>query len=400
MTLPLLPSFMIAGYECSTPINRYHRRIDELALTQHDRHVRQDYARMRQLGICAARDGVRWNLIDQGGRLDFRSVLPFLDAAEAEGITVIWDLFHYGYPDDLDPFGEEFITRFADYCYAFARRVRRRSSDVPFYTPVNEISYFAWVAGDQGDFAPHTSGCGPQLKRQLARASIAGMDAILAVDSRARFVHCDPLCRVVAPLEAPHLADEAEYFNYHCVHEAWDMLGGYKEPELGGSPRHLDIIGVNYYGYNQWEHQRPHNVLAPDDSRRKPFAELLLDLYARYQRPLILSETSSHADFRPAWLRDIGAECLRALEAGVDLHGLCLYPILDMFDWHDDGGDPLGMGLWELCPDEDGDCLERVEHRATLAELRRLQRRVQRFFEKHGDESSRATPALTVVSGE
>jgi beta-glucosidase/6-phospho-beta-glucosidase/beta-galactosidase len=375
MGLPLLPSFVVAGFECSTPINRYGRRIDELALTQHDRHVRQDYRLLRELGIMTARDGARWNLIDQEGRLDFSSVMPFLDAAAAEGITVIWDLFHYGYPDDLDPFTPEFITRFADYCYAFARLVARRSHAIPFYTPVNEISYFAWVAGDQGDFAPHAHGRGPELKLQLARASIAGMNAILAVDSRARFVHCDPLCRVVAPTDAPHLAGEAEYFNYHCVHEAWDMIGGILYPELGGSARHLDIIGVNYYGYNQWEHQRPNNVIGPDDPRHMPFAEMLTQLYARYRRPLLVSETSSHADFRPSWLHAIGDECLRALKAGVDLHGLCLYPILDMFDWHDAGA-PLGMGLWDLCRADDGDQLERVEHEATLRELQQFQHRI------------------------
>jgi hypothetical protein len=92
MPLPLFPSFVVAGFECSTPINRYGRRIDELALTQHDRHVRQDYRLLRELGILAARDGVRWNLIDRRGRLDFSSVLPFLAAAEAEEITIIWDL--------------------------------------------------------------------------------------------------------------------------------------------------------------------------------------------------------------------------------------------------------------------------------------------------------------------
>ncbi len=252
----------------------------------------------------------------------------------------------------------------------------RRGGATPYYTPVNEISYFAWAAGDQGDFAPHAHERGPELKRQLARASIVGMNAILEIEPRARFVHCDPLCHVVAPADAPHLADEAAHFNAHCVHEAWDMIGGILHPELGGSPRHLDIIGVNYYGYNQWEHGRPNSVIGPDDPRHTPFADLLARLYARYKRPLLVSETSSHADFRPSWLHSIGDQCLRALDAGVDLHGLCLYPILDMFDWHDADA-PLGMGLWELNRAEDGDQWERVEHAATFTELRRFQRRVE-----------------------
>lgn len=378
MTLPLLPSFVVAGFECSTPINRDHRRIDELALTQHDRFVREDYRLLREAGICAARDGVRWNRVDHKGRLDFSTALPFLKAAEAEGITVIWDLFHYGYPDDLDPFSDAFVARFADYCYAFARLFARRCRDVPFYTPVNEISYFAWAGGDQGIFAPHQNGRGPELKRQLARTTIAGMEAILAVDSRARFVHCEPLVRVVAPLDAPHLAGEADYFNYHFVHEAWDMIAGIKAPELGGCPRYLDILGVNYYGYNQWEHTRPHRVVGPEDPRHLPFAKMLCRLHQRYRKPMIVAETSSHADYRASWLRDIGEACLRALDCGVELHGLCLYPIMDMFDWHTTCDTlPLKMGLWELCPaDDDAACLRRIAHEPALEELRRFQTRL------------------------
>ena len=379
MTLPLLPSFFIAGFECSTPINQNLSRIDELALTQHDRYVREDYRMLREAGIYAARDGVRWPLVDRRGRLNFASALPFLKAAEAEGITVIWDLFHYGYPEDLDPFTEAFIERFTAYCDAFARLVARHCLGTPFYTPVNEISYFAWAGGDQGRFAPHQQGRGPELKRQLARAAIAGMNAILAVEPSARFVHCDPLVRVVAPRDASHLAGEVEYFNYHCVHEAWDMLGGIKEPELGGSPRHLDIIGVNYYGINQWEHTRPENVLAPDDPRRMPFSELLGLLYERYRKPIVISETSSHGEYRASWLRDIGQECLRAIRKGVDLHGLCLYPVIDMFDWHALCDPlPLGMGLWDLC--QEGVCWSRMPHEPSFAELRRLQNRVARLL--------------------
>jgi hypothetical protein len=372
----LFPGFIMGGFECSTHVNRDGHRIDELALTQHDVLVALDLRLLTGAGIRTVREGVRWNKVDSRGRLDFSETLPFLDAAEAEQVTVIWDLFHYGYPDDLDPFKSCFARRFADYCYAFARLVRRRGGDAPFYTPVNEISYFAWAGGEVGSFAPHCQGRGGELKRLLARTSIAGMEAILAADPRARFVHCEPLVRVVAPLDAPHLEEEADYFNRRCVHEAWDYIGGIEEPSLGGQPRYLDILGVNYYGYNQWEHLRPDNVLATDDSRRLPFRSLLLELHARYGRPMVVAETSSHGDFRASWLRDIGVECLAARDMGVDLQGLCIYPIMDMFDWHNaTDPSPLGMGLWELVRDGDGR-LKRVPHKPMHRELRRLQARL------------------------
>jgi len=221
---------------------------------------------------------------------------------------------------------------------------------------------------------PPARGTACDLKRILVRASIAGMEAILAVDSRARFVHCDPLVHVVAPHDQTELHGEAEYFNYHFVHEAWDMIAGIKEPELGGRMRYLDILGVNYYGLNQWEHQRPGSVLALEDPRRRPFANLLERLYSRYMRPILVSETASQGDLRPDWIRDIGDQCLRAIEMGVDLNGICFYPVIDMFEWQSLES-PARMGLWDLNRDEDSDSLERIPHESSLREVRRLHTR-------------------------
>src|ERR1041385_2292001 len=116
---PLIPSFLIGGFECSSPINRNGVRIDEICMTEHDRYLREDYRRLRQLGMRTAREGVRWNIVDQAGQLDFCSARPFIEAAEDEGLTIIWDLFHYGYPDDVDPFHPAFVNRFSDYSRAF-----------------------------------------------------------------------------------------------------------------------------------------------------------------------------------------------------------------------------------------------------------------------------------------
>src|SRR5687768_10990421 len=132
----LFPSFFLGGFECSCPLNFDRVRVDELSLTGHDRQVRADYRLLKQAGIRTARDGIRWNLVDTLGRLDFSTALPVIEAAEEEDIFVVWDLFHYGYPEDLDPFTEPFSDRFAAYCRAFARLLSTRSCGGPrFYTP-------------------------------------------------------------------------------------------------------------------------------------------------------------------------------------------------------------------------------------------------------------------------
>ena len=218
----LFPTYLAAGFECSTPVTFRGNRIDELVLTGHDSVVLEDYRRLRQIGIRTVRDGLRWNLVDRSGILDFSSAMPYVQAAERLGMTVIWDLFHYGYPPDLDPFDRhDFTARFRAYCGAFARLLVERGNGksfvhgngVRFYTVVNEISFFAWAGGEVGIFAPHAKGRGAELKSILAAAAIAGMRAILEVDPGARFVHCDPVVHVTEPAEAPWLQDEADYFN-------------------------------------------------------------------------------------------------------------------------------------------------------------------------------------------
>jgi hypothetical protein len=365
---PRLPSFFLGGFECSTLINSRGVYLDQLRLTRHDKQVAEDYRLLRRHGIRAARDGIRWNVVDNGGKLDFASALPFIHAARSEQMTILWDLFHYGYPQDLDPFTPEFVTRFAVYCQAFARLLMRQGygeqSGARYYTPVNEISFFAWAGGEVGWFAPHTHGCGPELKRALAQAALAGIDAILAVDPLARFVHCDPLVYVHAPCDAPHLEDQARHFNSCCVFEAWDMLAGRLAPELGGSPRHLDIVGINYYGVNQWEHCRPDSIVTLDDPRCVPFSQLLRDVHQRYEAPLIVTETSATGEGRAAWFEHIASECRLAQRQGIPVQGLCLYPALGMYDWHALHYHP--MGLWDITP-----CGYRFPHKPTLSLLRR-----------------------------
>src|SRR5437016_1807372 len=114
----LFPSFFLGGFECSTMVNPRGVRIDELRWTRHDTQSRADFRRLRRHGIHTVRDGVRWNLVDDRGRLDFSSALPMVEAAAAEDVVVLWDLFHFGYPDDLDPFKPEFGERFCRYARA------------------------------------------------------------------------------------------------------------------------------------------------------------------------------------------------------------------------------------------------------------------------------------------
>lgn len=372
----LFRSFWLAGFESACHINRQGARLDLMSATQHDRELEADYARVRELGLLTVRESARWHLVDRGRRLDFSTVLPVIEAARRQGIQILWTMCHYGWPEDVSLLSAGFVERFAHYCGAMAQVVSDSDDAVPFYTPINEISFFAWAAGEVGYMYPFLRGTGGELKRQLVRATIAGMEAIREVDSRARFVLVDPLIHVVTPRGRPDLA-RAAADQRASQFDAWDMLAGGLHPELGGSPRYLDIVGVNFYHANQWEYpdQRLRWEDTPRDRRWIPLHQLLAEVHARYGRPMLISETSHFGAGRGRWLREVADEAAAARAAGVPLEGLCIYPIIDRPDW-DDPGHWHNSGLWDLRPCEDGR-LERVPCGEYLAELREIHARAR-----------------------
>ncbi len=367
---PLFRSFFQAGFECSTHRLRTSRRLDLVASTQHDVFAGSDYALCAAAGLRTVRDGVRWHLADRGGALDLSAEVPRVRAARDAGVEVIWDLCHYGWPDDVDVFAPAFVNRFARFARAFAAMVANETDEVPWYAPVNEISFFAWAGGDATYLNPFRGDAGHALKRQLVRAAVAAVHAVRDVDRRARIVHTDPVFWVVPHAGRPGDAADADGHNV-AQFEAWDMLAGRREPELGGTPDVLDVVGVNYYANNQWVWAGPlafrNEVLDASDARYRPFRELVAAVYGRYGRPLFVAETGIEGEARPAWLRYMADEVRAAQHAGVPVEGLCVYPVVDHPGWDDDRHCP--NGLWGY-PDAVG---AREAYAPLLEELGRQQ---------------------------
>lgn len=361
----LFDSFFIAGFECSNQRRRDGRRLDLLAATQHDRLAEADYRRIVAHGMRTARDGLRWHRIETSpGRYDWSSFLPMLRAARRAGVQVVWDLCHYGWPDDLDIWDAAFVERFARFVRAAARVARDETDGVLLFCPVNEISFWAWAGGEVGRFHPSCQGRGGELKRQLVRAAIAAIEGIWDVDPEARIVHCDPIINV-APA-SPRPKDQAAAKAYHGAQfEAWDMLAGRTAPELGGKLEYLDVIGANFYSDNQWFLGGP--TIPFGHPLYRPLRELLADVYRRYERPLFIAETGAEGSARAAWLFYVAAEVRAAMAADVPIEGMCLYPILDYPGW--DNERPCDVGLFGAA-DGKG---ERQLHAALAEELRRQQ---------------------------
>jgi len=346
-------SFWMGGFECASHRRHDGHRLDCVASTRHDEFAAQDYRRLQSAGMNTARDGVRWHLVEaRPGFYDWSSVLNQVRAARDTRTQVIWDLFHYGWPDEINIFHPRFIDHFARFAHAFARLLRDESDDVPLFAPVNEISFFAWGGGDMSFFNPFTHGRGDELKRQLVRACIASIEAVWEVFPDARIVHPEPMINVLAADDEPR-SRETAWLYHNSQFGGWDMICGRHESELGGQMKYLDIIGANYYAYNQWLFPGgPGATLAPSDPRYRPVSDLLGEVSRRYGRPILLAETGIEANARAAWARYIGREARQALKNGVELGGVCFYPIVNHPGWDDDRH--CLNGLWDY-PNEWGE---------------------------------------------
>ena len=393
----IFPTFFLSGFECSTFVWKEQGRRNLIEETRHHVHAAEDYAMLRKLGIAVAREGIPWPSVDRDGKYDFSCIDPMIDAMNACQILPIWELCHYGYPDDADPFAPDFVDRFARYARAAAEYVVPRVRGPRFFAPVNEITFFSFIGGEWGWVAPYRTTRADRfaLRLVLCRAAIAATHAIREVDPEARMIHFDPLVQVVAPRDRPDLEEAARHETYDDTYLAWDVIAGKRHPELGGSPEILDIVGLNNYSFGQMEYREhgPHAALPPEDDRIRPLCDLMMIPWERYGRPMLIGETSGLDRERPTWLRDVMQEALAAVDRGVDLHGVCIFPGVDMPDWHT--GEWLHNGICDLVPD--GDDLRRMPDEEYIAELRRWQKLLNRVTELDEDPFSDPVELADVV---
>ncbi|PZO67401.1 MAG: glycosyl transferase family 1 [Paracoccus denitrificans] len=334
-------SFWLGGWECSTHRLASGKRLDMIDATGHDRFAVRDYRQLQDIGIRACRDGVRWHLIDQGGGgYDLSTAASAFDAARQTNTQVIWDLLHYGWPDGLDIWRPDFVNRFAAFAKAMGQLHRDTTDAVPFWCPVNEISFFGWGGGDAGYLNPFAAGRGFELKCQLVRAAIAATVELRAIDPRARFIAAEPMIAVHHDPATGRPWQEAQG-HHESQFQAFEMLRGDMWPQLGGAPELLDIVGVNYYWNNQWVHAAP--PVDMDHPRYTPLSTLLCDVAARYDRSLMVAETGTEGARRGPWLSYVASEVARARKRGAPVEGVCLYPIADHPGWDDDRICPNGL---------------------------------------------------------
>jgi beta-glucosidase/6-phospho-beta-glucosidase/beta-galactosidase len=335
----------MGGYECADHINRSGERVNLLRETEHDVRAEEDYRDIAELDIKVVREGICWSAVETSPYVfDFTEVKNRIAAADELGIQIIWDLCHFGYPDGLFPTHPQFCDRFVALCSAFASFHKTVTQQQLFVVPFNEISFLAWHSGDVRGTVPFAVNSGFDIKYHLCKAAILGIDALKATDPNCRIVLVEPLIRIHAA--HPDDAEIVEELNSHQF-QAMDMIAGRMCPELGGKEENLDILGFNYYWNNQWEHNVGTLPWPESEPKREKLSNLLHTVYLHYNRPIFLSETGHFGDGRTEWIEEVTQECVEALNRGVPLEGMCIYPITDRPDW-DNLQSYSNCGIWDL----------------------------------------------------
>jgi beta-glucosidase/6-phospho-beta-glucosidase/beta-galactosidase len=348
----LFNSFLMGGFECADQQNAFGKRVDLYKISGHDRYLEEDYDQLNKIGIKTIREGIRWSVVEtKPYEYDWAEVERIIKVSQEKNIQVVWDICHFGFPDDLTPLHPMFSRRFSHICREFVIKYR---SLVPegdlIITPINEVSFISWLGGDVRGTSPYCVGHGWEVKYALMKAYIEGIEMMKEIDPSVRILVTEPLISIVSNNQSNSdavLFAEEKHFEQFQVH---DILSGAMCPELRGKPEYLDIIGVNYYYDNQWINET-HEFLPwaeePPHPLFRSLHSLMETVFIRYGRPIIIAETSHPGEDRAKWIRSIMKECVSVLKSGIPLLGCCFYPIVDRPDW-DDLDDWHQSGIWDI----------------------------------------------------
>jgi beta-glucosidase len=335
-----------------------HRALDEYQLIGHYENWREDLSLAHDLGLQALRWGVPWYRVEPfPGEFDWRwtdQVIPFL--VQELGITPIIDLMHYGCPFWLykEFANHEYPTAVADYAAAFARRYKGL---VSWYTPLNEPLINSLMCGRRALWPPYLRGDRGyiRLMLQLIKGILNTVEAIKEIDPQAVMVHVEAagLSRAIREdLEVLALEDQRRgYLGYDLLTGSvtpdhplftWLVRNGAAADDLVEIVRRrisLDVVGLNFYP--QWStrqlylDQKGQLAYRNVEQDGTGFAALISDYYARYQRPIMVTETSAFGpqEVRSRWLEGSLLVIKNLRGQGIPVHGYTWFPLFTMIDW-------------------------------------------------------------------
>ena len=192
-------SFLMGGFECADHLNAFGKRVDLLSASGHDQYLAEDYDHLNLLKIKTVREGIRWSKVEiRPYEYDWSDVGHMIITARDRNIQIIWDICHFGFPDDLTPLHPMFARRFSQLCREFVVNYRSLNPNGELIvTPINEVSFLSWLGGDVRGTSPYCIGQGWDVKYALMKAYIEGIELMKEVDPSVRIMVTEPLVSIV-----------------------------------------------------------------------------------------------------------------------------------------------------------------------------------------------------------
>lgn len=357
------------GVECSN-VRIGDTWRDQVRETGHQARGPADIQRLAGLGLHRVRYPLLWERSTPATPAKRAWHDRQLACLQQHGIAVIAGLVHHG----AGPGGTSLLDpRFAEKLARHAARMAGRYPWVDTWTPVNEPLTTARFACLYGHWHPHARDEGAFLRALVnqCRAVLLAMRAIRAVRADAQFMHTEDIGRVFA---TPPLAGQAGYENDRrwlsldllCGTASEDhpwrgRLEGHGVPaahldELATGEATPDLIGVNHYvTSDRFLDHRVHLYPAPSrrGDGRLPYVDTeaartdlppdvtgwaprLREVWARYARPMVLSEVHLGCDDpeEPVrWLMEAWAAALTLRAEGADIRAVTAWSLLGSVDW-------------------------------------------------------------------
>ncbi len=339
----------LTGFE-STYLPESH--IDVLRLTRHDEHWHADLRLVRELGVRRLRYPIPWHRIEATrGRYDWSWLDEVLAGMRELGLTPVADLVHHtSYPHWL---GEGFLdpafgATYTAFCAAFAARypwVREFTVfNEPLPTTLLCTEFEVWPPARRGQDAFY------RMALAVARAICTATEAIRAVRPAARFIHVDTAeghrALDVASREFVRHLNQRRFLFHDLIlgrvgpdHPLWPRLrehGGMTVADLDWfrlHPARIDVLGLDYYAHCEYQFHRS-GAVCPSHAPQG-FAALARQYHARYNLPLMLTETNirGYVSDRISWLKHMVEECETLVGEGIPFEGFCWFPCIDSTDW-------------------------------------------------------------------
>ncbi len=357
------------GVECSN-VRIGDTWRDQVRETGHQERGPADIERLAGLGLRTVRYPLVWERNRPGVPSDRAWQDRQMAALQDHGIAVIAGLVHHGAGPPgtslLDPaFGEKLAGH--------AALMAGRYPWVGMWTPVNEPLTTARFACLYGHWHPHAHDEGMFLRAvaNQCRAVLLAVRAIRAIRPDARFMSTEDIGRIFA---TPLLAHQAVYENARrwlsldllCgtvsrAHPWRGHLEAHGVPpadldELATGEAAPDLVGVNHYATSdRFLDDRvelyPGSTPGGNGERRyvdteaaridfppgtTGWAPRLREVWARYRRPIVLSEVHLGCDDpeEPVrWLMEAWAAALTVRDEGADIRAVTAWSLFGSMDW-------------------------------------------------------------------